>query len=58
MERATVNGIELEYQVAGSGEPVLLVSSVLADGFVPLLPEPSLADRFQLIRYHRRGWAG
>jgi pimeloyl-ACP methyl ester carboxylesterase len=58
MERATVNGIELEYQVAGSGEPVLLVSSVLADGFVPLLPEPSLADRFQLIRYHRRGWVG
>lgn len=51
-----VNGIELEYEVVGSGEPVLLISPVLADGFLPLLSEPALADRYQLIRYHRRGW--
>jgi pimeloyl-ACP methyl ester carboxylesterase len=58
MEIATVNGVELEYEVAGSGEPVLLISPVLADGFLPLLAEPTLADRYQLIRYHKRGWAG
>jgi pimeloyl-ACP methyl ester carboxylesterase len=58
MDVATVNGIELEYEAAGSGEPVLLISPVLADGFVPLVAEPVLADRYQLIRYHRRGWAG
>ncbi|MGH9271995.1 MAG: alpha/beta fold hydrolase, partial [Ilumatobacteraceae bacterium] len=58
MEIATVNGVELEYEVVGSGEPVLLISPVLADGFVPLMKESALADRYQLIRYHKRGWVG
>ena len=58
MQRASVNGVELEYQLTGSGEPVLLISPVLADGFVPLVPEPALAERYQLIRYHKRGWVG
>jgi pimeloyl-ACP methyl ester carboxylesterase len=58
MEIAKVNGVELEYEVVGSGEPVLLISPVLADGFLPLLSEPALADRYQLIRYHKRGWVG
>ncbi|MDQ1552845.1 MAG: hypothetical protein QOD50_2267, partial [Actinomycetota bacterium] len=58
MESAKVNGIELEYEVVGSGEPLLLISPVLADGFLPLLSEPTLADRYQLIRYHKRGWLG
>jgi pimeloyl-ACP methyl ester carboxylesterase len=58
METATVNGVELEYDAIGSGEPLLLISPVLADGFVPLLSEPALADRHLLIRYHKRGWAG
>src|SRR5712692_5245670 len=58
MESARVNGVELEYEVVGSGEPVLLISPVLADGFLPLLSDPALADRYQLIRYHKRGWVG
>lgn len=58
MQRAHVNGVELEYDVRGEGEPVLLISPVLADAFLPLLPAPSLAGRYQLITYHRRGWAG
>jgi pimeloyl-ACP methyl ester carboxylesterase len=58
MEIAAVNGVELEYEVAGSGEPVLLISPVLADGFLPLMSEPALTDRYQLIRYHKRGWVG
>ena len=58
MEKARVNGAELEYEVIGSGEPVLLISHILADCMVPLVTEPALADRYQLIRYHRRGWAG
>lgn len=58
MENARVNGVELEYEVTGSGEPVLLISPVLADGFVPLVAEPALADRYQLVRYHKRGWVG
>jgi pimeloyl-ACP methyl ester carboxylesterase len=58
MDRAKVNGVELDYEVVGSGEPLLLISPVLADGFVPLIAEPALADRYQLIRYHKRGWVG
>jgi pimeloyl-ACP methyl ester carboxylesterase len=58
VESVTVNGVELEYEVTGSGEPVLLISPVLADGFLPLLSEPALADRHLLIRYHKRGWVG
>ncbi len=58
MDIATVNGVELEYEVVGSGEPVLLISPILPDGFLPLVTEPALADRYQLIRYHKRGWVG
>jgi pimeloyl-ACP methyl ester carboxylesterase len=58
MESVTVNGVQLEYEAIGSGEPVLLISPVIADGFLPLLSQPALADRHRLIRYHKRGWAG
>jgi pimeloyl-ACP methyl ester carboxylesterase len=58
VEKVHVNGIELEYEAVGSGEPVLLISPVLADGFLPLLSEPALVDRYRLIRYHKRGWVG
>jgi 3-oxoadipate enol-lactonase len=58
VESVEVNGVELEYEATGSGEPVLLISPVVADGFLPLVSEPALADRYQLIRYHKRGWCG
>src|SRR5688572_27773657 len=58
MQKATINGVQLEYEVTGSGEPLLLISPVLADGFVPLSSERVLADRYQMILYHKRGWAG
>ena len=58
MERVHVNGVELELEAQGSGEPVLLVhGSILADGFAPLLAEPALSGRYRLISYHRRGFA-
>lgn len=58
MDRAHVNGVELEHEVVGAGEPVLLISPVLADGFRPLLAQPALADGYQLVSDHRRGWSG
>jgi len=58
MQRAPVNGIELEYDVVGAGEPVLMISPVIADGFRPLTRERALTDRWQLITYHKRGWVG
>ncbi|MEX0664358.1 MAG: alpha/beta hydrolase [Acidimicrobiia bacterium] len=53
-----VNGVELECRVLGSGEPVLLIDPALPDAFLPVLEEPVLADRFQLITYRKRGWGG
>ncbi|WP_330295135.1 alpha/beta fold hydrolase [Streptomyces sp. NBC_00503] len=58
MDTATVNGIRLEHEIRGTGEPVLLISPVLADGFAPLLAEPALTERYRLVRYHKRGWGG
>jgi pimeloyl-ACP methyl ester carboxylesterase len=58
MRSTKINGVELEFEVSGSGEPLLFISSVLADGFAPLSTQPALADRYQLISYHRRGWVG
>jgi pimeloyl-ACP methyl ester carboxylesterase len=59
MNRAQLGGSELEYEVQGTGEPVVLVhGSHIADAFSPLLVEPVLTERYQLIRYHRRGFAG
>ena len=58
MDSIEVNGITLEYEVRGAGEPLLLIDMLIADCFVPLLSEPALADRYRLIRYHKRGWVG
>jgi len=59
MDRAALNGVELEYDVRGTGEPVVLVhAGVCADFFKPLLEESALADRYYLLSYHRVGYAG
>jgi pimeloyl-ACP methyl ester carboxylesterase len=60
MKVAQLGGITLEYEVGGrpDGEPVLLISPILPDGFVPLFRESRLTDRYRLIRYHKRGWVG
>jgi 3-oxoadipate enol-lactonase len=48
----------LHWESTGSGEPVLMISPVLADGFQPLVRERALTDCCQLITYHKRGWVG
>ncbi len=58
MKKTNLHGIEIEYDVAGSGEPLLLISPVLADGCAPLAAAPELRDRYRVITYHKRGWAG
>jgi len=59
MQRAHVDGADLEYVVQGSGEPVVFVhGALIADAFAPLLAEPALAARYRLIHYHRRGYVG
>jgi benzoate-CoA ligase family protein len=59
MERARLNGAELEFELIGSGQPVLLIhGSHLARSYLPLVAQPSLAKSCLLIRYHRRGFLG
>jgi pimeloyl-ACP methyl ester carboxylesterase len=60
MNRAEVEpGVELEYSLRGSGEPVVLVhAGLFAEWFRPLLSEPALAGRYRLVSYHRVGYAG
>jgi pimeloyl-ACP methyl ester carboxylesterase len=56
MNRAAVEGIELHYQLTGSGEPVVLIHWGVASAFAaPLLDEPALAD-YQLLIYDRAGF--
>src|SRR5215207_659158 len=59
LERASLDGAELEYEVSGTGEPAVCIhGALIADTFWPLLAEPSLAGRYRLILYNRHGYAG
>ena len=54
-----LDGVELEYDVVGSGEPLLLIhGGLIADAFFPQLAEPRIASSYRVISYHRRGYAG
>ena len=44
MDRAELDGIEIEYDVRGAGEPVVLIHpGHFADWFAPLFDEPALS---------------
>src|SRR5687768_6545294 len=60
MERATTDaGVELEYELRGHGDPVLLIhGSHIARSFLALCGQRALTERYTLIRYHRRGHLG
>ena len=59
MQRAGINGRELEFTVRGAGEPVILIhGSHVADAFAPVLADPALIGQYRLISYHRCGFAG
>ena len=59
IERAVLEGIELEYELRGVGEPVVLVhAGIFSDFFRPLVEEPALISRYCLVSYHRVGCGG
>lgn len=59
MKRTTVDGLDLEYELRGSGEPVVLIHWGVGTAWAePLLAEPALADQYRLLSYHRAGYAG
>jgi 3-oxoadipate enol-lactonase len=58
LKRALVDGIQLEYEEAGSGQPVVLIHGSLGpDGYALLMTQSALSG-FRLIRYRRRGYEG
>ena len=49
MERASFGDVTLEYEVKGSGDPVLLIGGAhVAGSYMPLLAQPELIDRYRL----------
>ena len=59
MQRAPIDGIELEYEIRGSGEAVVLIhAGVCAEFFRPLIEQRALTSRYTVVRYHRTGYAG
>jgi pimeloyl-ACP methyl ester carboxylesterase len=59
MKRRAINGLELAYELRGSGDPVVLIHwGVGAAWAEPLLDEPALANGYRLIHYHRAGFGG
>jgi len=59
LDRVTVDGIELEYETRGAGEPVVLVHAGIFTGLsLPLLEQPALIERYRIVHYHRAGCAG
>jgi len=59
MDRAALKGIELEYEIRGAGEPVVLIHpGHFPDWFAPLLGEPALTEHYRVLSYHRVGCVG
>jgi pimeloyl-ACP methyl ester carboxylesterase len=58
MHTIDANGVTLEYEDRGAGEPVLLIhGGVFAATFSEMISERSLAS-YRLTRPHRRGLGG
>ncbi|MGJ9371924.1 alpha/beta fold hydrolase [Nesterenkonia sp. CF4.4] len=59
MKLVEVDGIELEVNDVGSGDPVVLVQTALtADELAPLARHLAELGVYRVIVYHRRGYAG
>jgi pimeloyl-ACP methyl ester carboxylesterase len=59
VDRIVTEGIGLEVEDRGAGEPVVLIhAGVCADWFRGLRDEPALACSYRVISYHRAGYAG
>jgi pimeloyl-ACP methyl ester carboxylesterase len=57
MNKISINGKNLAYEVRGNGEPVLFIHcGFVADGFTPLMNDSSLSEGYRLINYHRFGY--
>ena len=53
---AEVNGARIHYEVAGEGEPLVLVHAGIADSRMWEGQIPAFAERFEVVRYDLRGF--
>ena len=52
MERAEIDGVELEYELRGAGEPVVLIHWGVGSAWAePLLEKATLANKYRLLSY-------
>ena len=57
MKRAALDGLELEYELRGAGEPVVLLHWGMCAAWArPLQDAPALRDRYRLLSYDRAGF--
>ncbi|BAY22825.1 alpha/beta hydrolase fold protein [Calothrix sp. NIES-2100] len=56
MPKIHVNGIDLFYDIKGTGEPLLLISGFFSDHTYWSLQMPSLVKQYQVIRLDNRGF--
>jgi pimeloyl-ACP methyl ester carboxylesterase len=55
-QAATIDGHEIEYWLSGVGEPVVFVHGSMGDETFAMFDQPSLAEYFRVLHYHRRGF--
>jgi pimeloyl-ACP methyl ester carboxylesterase len=59
MSQAVLDGLTLNYERAGAGDPIVFIhGALIADAFRPLLAESALTSEYHALVYHRRGYAG
>ncbi len=55
MPEASVNGIQIAYEVRGAGQPLLLIAGLSYDRWMWHRLAPGLARRFQVVLFDNRG---
>ena len=55
MQRARVNGVELVYEIHGTGEPLVLIHGAQSDRSIFSGMLPDFTDQFEVLTYDQRG---
>ena len=55
MQRARVNGVELAYEIHGTGEPLVLIHGAQSDRSIFTGMLPDFTDQFEVLTFDQRG---
>ena len=55
MPKIQANGINIHYEIHGTGDPVVLIGGLGADTFLWFRQTPELSKNFQVIAFDNRG---